>query len=127
VPAAHGLESVQILVDTLMDAWPTKSMNDGYGHVSKDKPKTRIPESGTVPERVSGFDNQTVIDLIYEIVRNADIAGQDATGRTVYIMYLSPKGADTLAAMFASLEDGDELDQGEGEHDGREPDPEDVR
>ncbi len=108
------------LVGTMNDARPIKSMNAGYGYVPKamqeEARETHMPESGSVHQHVGGFDNQTVIDLIYEIVRNADVAGHGADGRTVYIMHLSPKGADTLASMFAALEDGDELDQGEGEH-----------
>ncbi len=107
-----------------MDSWPTKSMNDGYGYVPKAK--TRIPESGAPPTPEGSLNQLTVVELISEIVRNADIVGHEPDGRTVYILHLTPKFADTLAALFAHLEDGDELDRGEGEHDGREPDPEDV-
>ncbi len=75
------------------------------------------------------IQRQAVVELITEIVSNADIVGHEKGGRTVYLLHLSPKSADTLASLFADLEDGDPLDAGEldpldageEEHDGREP------
>ena len=117
-----------------MDKWPTSVMESGYDVVPKNfqEPKTEgktiIPESGATPkEQVFDLQKQAVVDLIAEIVANADVVGHDTTGRTIYLLSLSPQGADTLAALFTDLEDGDPLDDGEEEHDGREPDPEDVR
>ncbi len=96
-------------------------MSDTIGTM---KAKTRIPGSGAVPEQLFNLQKQTVVDLISEIVRTVNIVGHESDGSTVYLMRLSPTSADTLAALFAHL---DELDRGENEHDGREPDPEDLR
>ena len=102
---------------------------------ASEEPKTHIPKSGlSIEEQIFNLRRQAVVDLITEIATNADIVGQGKQGETVYILHLSPTSADTLAALFVDLEDGDplddgeldELDQGEDEHDGREPDPEDA-
>ncbi len=116
MPKAHAMESVLVLVDALMDM----SIPIGKG-----------PEA--VPE--SGFTTDDVFNLLTEILGNVDIVGHEKDGRTVYVVRLSPESADILAAMDAAMEDGDELDKGEldeldrgeDEHDGREPDPKDVR
>ncbi len=98
---------------------------------------------GPAEEPDSGFNDEDVFNLLTEIIAGADILGLDEDGKVVYLVRLSPKSSDALAAMFAAMEDGDELDageldpldegeldeldRGEDEHDGREPDPEDVR
>ncbi len=114
LPAAHALESVPILVGSLMDI---------SRPIGKMESKTRIPEagSGSVP-----YQAKDVTELLVEIVANSDIVGHEPDGTTVYLMHLSPASADTLATLFADQEDGDPLDAGEDEHDGCEPDPEDV-
>ncbi len=119
----YALESVLVLDITMMD------MSSPIGKMKKaaGEPPTRIPKSGLpIEEQVFNLQRQAVVDLITEIVANADIVGQGTRGETVYLLRLSPTNADTLAALFADLEDGDPLDAGEDEHDGREPDPEDV-
>ena len=111
------MESVLVLVDALMDM---------LGPIGKP-PVSEVAETGITEKHV--------FNLLQEIIACADIVGQDEEGRTVYVIRLSPEGADTLATMNAAMEDGDELDKGEldeldrgeDEHDGREPDPEDVR
>ncbi len=93
----------------------------------KTHPKTRIPESGlTIEEQAFNMQRQAVIALMIEITETSHIIGNTAD-KTYYMMHLSPECADTLAALFVGLEDGDPLDAGEEEHDGREPDPEDMR
>lgn len=78
---------------------------------------------GKMPDEAKTFElqRQAVVELITEIVSNADIVGHEPDGMTVYLLHLSPKSADTLASLFIDLEDGDPLDEGEEEHDGREP------
>ena len=82
--------------------------------------------------KAAELQRQAVVELIAEIVSNVDIVGHEKGGRTVYLLYLNPKSADTLASLFTDLEDGDPLDAceldpldaGEEEHDGREPEEE---
>ncbi len=73
------------------------------------------------------LQQEAVEEMMREVVSGAEIVGHGTDDCTVYLLYLSPKSADTLAALYSDLEDGDPLDAGEMEHDGREPDPEDVR
>lgn len=87
-----------MVVDSLMD------MSRPIGKMDV---KTRIP----VPDQT-----KDVTELLAEIVANADIVGHNSDGCTVYLMHLSPASADILASLFA-----------DDEHDGREPDPKDVR
>ena len=90
---------------------------------------------GPKAEPESGISEKDVFNLLTEIIASADIVGHDKDGQTVYVVRLSPESADALAAMTAAREDGDELDageldeldRGEDEHDGREPDPEDAQ
>ncbi len=80
---------------------------------------------------VYDLERQSVVDLMIEVVANADIINTMSDGTTLYVLHLSATAADTLAALFADLE-GDELDAGEldpldageDEHDGREPEDE---
>ncbi len=76
-------------------------------------------------EIVYNLERQAIVDLMTEVVKTADIVGQTAGGETVYLMHLTPRSADALAALFADQE-GDPLELGEEEHDGREPDGDEV-
>ncbi len=82
-------------------------------------------------EEVMALERKAVVDMISEIVANADIAATLDDGTTIYMMHLSPMAADTLAALGADQEidpldagELDPLDAGEAEHDGREPEDE---
>ncbi len=117
MPEPDGLEPIHILGDPLMDDWPTKPMNSGYDHVPKafrdDRGDLSVvqvePEVEVEPadaDAMLELQRQALVNMIAEVVKNAEIVGQEGDA-TVYLMHLGVVGAAVLAALrIAMMEDG---------------------
>lgn len=117
-----------------MDKWPTKTMESGYDHIPKAVKDEAEPEAVDADmDAALELQRVAVVLMIAEVVRNADIVGQQGDA-TVYLLHLSAGSAATLAALGADVDkapapvadelddeftsDLGELDSGEFEDDG---------